>query len=105
MQVLERAKSSRHPDSFMYVPMFIVSLDSVSVFHSLKTVISKLGMATNLPDRPALLLRLEGVTECSRPKTMGNDIMSILVDVWTHSTGRAIKWSDLRPACLRVVRM
>ncbi|KAF8668245.1 hypothetical protein RHS04_04874 [Rhizoctonia solani] len=87
MGVLKRVVPSRNPDSFMYVPMFI------------------LGMATNMPDQAALLTRLTGVTECSRAGTMGHDIRAMMVDIWTHTTGRAIRWYDLRPACLRVVRM
>ncbi|KAF8747213.1 hypothetical protein RHS02_00353, partial [Rhizoctonia solani] len=87
MGILKRVVPSRNPDSFMYVPMFI------------------LGMATNMPDQDALLTRLTGVTECSRAGTMGHDIRAMMIDVWTHTTGRAIRWCDLRPACLRVVRM
>ncbi|CAE6443264.1 unnamed protein product [Rhizoctonia solani] len=87
MRVLKGVKPSRHPDSFLVIPMFI------------------LGMATNTLDRPILLVRFEGITECSRPGTMGSDIMRMLNIVWTLAAERPIRWSDLRPACREVVGM
>ncbi|CAE6443274.1 unnamed protein product [Rhizoctonia solani] len=87
MRVLKGLKPTRYPESFMLLPMFI------------------LGMATNSVDQYVLLERLRGVTECSQPGTMANDVMNMLIHVWANAVGRPVRWSDIRHACLRVVGM
>ncbi|CEL61358.1 hypothetical protein RSOLAG1IB_09961 [Rhizoctonia solani AG-1 IB] len=88
MSLLETVRPRRNPDSFLVLPMTII------------------GMATSSPaDQSILLTRLWGVGECSKPGTMGNDLVRILNDVWSRTVNRPIVWSDLRIACLGVVGM
>ncbi|KAL5641754.1 hypothetical protein ACGC1H_002013 [Rhizoctonia solani] len=88
MALLETVKPRRNPDMFLIIPMVIM------------------GIATSSPtDQSILFSRLWGVTECSKPGTVGNDVTRMLNDIWQRTRERPAVWSDLRIACLRVVGM
>ncbi|CAE6475114.1 unnamed protein product [Rhizoctonia solani] len=87
MELLETIKPRRYPDLFLILPILIV------------------GIATSSADRFVLRARLWGVSECSKPGTMGNDVIRILNDIWVHAVERPSVWLDLRTACLRIVGM
>ncbi|CAE6477442.1 unnamed protein product, partial [Rhizoctonia solani] len=88
MRRLGGVKSRRHPDSFLVLS------------------IAFLGVATTCPvDRTALLTRLWGVSECSRPGTVGNDLIRMLSDIRAQTTARSAVWADVRSACLRITGM
>ncbi|CAE6521534.1 unnamed protein product, partial [Rhizoctonia solani] len=85
MRRLGGVKSRRHPDSFLVYPNAILGV-----------------AATGPVDRTAPLTRLWGVSECSRPGTVGNRMLS---DIWAQTTARPAVWADVRSACLRVTGM
>ncbi|CAE6449286.1 unnamed protein product [Rhizoctonia solani] len=88
MALLETVKPRRNPDLFLIIPMVIM------------------GIATSSPtDQSILFSRLWGVTECSKPGTVGNDVTRMLNDIWERTRDRPTVWSDLRIACLRVTGM
>ncbi|KAH7345474.1 hypothetical protein B0J17DRAFT_640009 [Rhizoctonia solani] len=82
-QILNTIRPKRNPDMFLVSPMLI------------------LGVATDDPnERNAIRHRMLGVSECSRPGTMGNDFVRALDKVWTLD--RPVIWSDLRQALWEV---
>ncbi|CAE6468307.1 unnamed protein product [Rhizoctonia solani] len=88
MGLLETVKPRRNPDLFLVLPILIM------------------GVATSSSaDRFTLLARLWGVSECSKPGTMGNDVIRMLNDIWAHTVEKPAVWLDLRTTCLRVVGM
>ncbi|KAJ1311919.1 hypothetical protein OPQ81_010379 [Rhizoctonia solani] len=88
MRLLETVKPRRNPDVFLTFPIVI------------------LGIATSSPvDRSILSARLWGVSECSKPGTVGNDVVRMLNDIWERTTKRPAVWSDLRVACLKITGM
>ncbi|CAE7176737.1 unnamed protein product [Rhizoctonia solani] len=88
MRLLESIRPRRNPDAFLILPMVI------------------LGIATSSPaDQSTLLARLWGVSECSKPESVGNDVTRMLNDIWERTAERPAVWSDLRIACLRVTGM
>ncbi|KEP45327.1 putative fungal zn(2)-cys(6) binuclear cluster domain protein [Rhizoctonia solani 123E] len=88
MRLLETVKSRRNPDVHLVIPMIVM------------------GIATSSPaDQNILFTRLWGVTECSKPGTVGNDVTRMLKDIWERARERPAVWSDLRIACLRVIGM
>lgn len=90
MELFKGAKPARHPDMFLVLPMLI------------------LGIATrNQDDRDMIKQRLLRLADCSRPKTLGNEVVLVLDEIWTQADllGRPATWPDLRLACLRVTGM
>ncbi|CAE6468895.1 unnamed protein product [Rhizoctonia solani] len=64
------------------------------------------GVATREPtEREAMLLRLRGLPECSRPESCFSSCIQILKELWrqTDSEDRPAMWSDFRGATLRVL--
>ncbi|CAE6473320.1 unnamed protein product [Rhizoctonia solani] len=64
------------------------------------------GVVTCQPsEREAMLLRLQGLPECSRPESCFSSCIRILEELWrqTDSEGRPAKWLDFRLATLRVL--
>ncbi|CEL61370.1 hypothetical protein RSOLAG1IB_09973 [Rhizoctonia solani AG-1 IB] len=83
LAILRQIKPRRNPDAFLVLPLVI------------------LGIATYDPtERSIIRKRMLGVSECSRPDTMGNDFVKILDSVWLIP--RQVIWSDLRRACWEV---
>ncbi|CAE6506013.1 unnamed protein product [Rhizoctonia solani] len=88
MKLLRSIKPRRNPDSFVVLPILVF------------------GVATASPTgQSTLLSRLSGVSECSKPGTVGNDILRMLNDIWARTVERPAVWSDLRTACLRITGM
>ncbi|CAE6502967.1 unnamed protein product [Rhizoctonia solani] len=85
MRLLRGVKPLRNTDSFLVLPMIVLGV-----------------AATSSKDRSTLFSRLRGVSECTRPGTVGNDLVRILDDIWARTTGRPAEWMDLRTACSRV---
>ncbi|CAE6478216.1 unnamed protein product [Rhizoctonia solani] len=84
--ILSTMKPKRNPDMFLVSPMLI------------------LGVATDDPDEQnAVRKRMLGVSECSRPGTMGNDFVRALDNVW--ALGRPAVWGDLRQALWEISGM
>ncbi|EUC54433.1 fungal zn(2)-cys(6) binuclear cluster domain protein, putative [Rhizoctonia solani AG-3 Rhs1AP] len=103
MKLLRSIKPRRNPDSFVVLPILVVS-----PLHCSPHVIlpSQFGVATASPaGQSTLLSRLSGVSECSKPGTVGNDILRMLSDIWARTVERPAVWSDLRTACLRITGM
>ncbi|KAH7345526.1 hypothetical protein B0J17DRAFT_42509 [Rhizoctonia solani] len=64
------------------------------------------GVVTHQPtERKAMLLRLRGLPECSRPESCFNSCIRILEELWrqTDSEHRPANWLDFRLATLRVL--
>ncbi|KEP52485.1 putative fungal zn(2)-cys(6) binuclear cluster domain protein [Rhizoctonia solani 123E] len=79
MKLLASVRPRRNPDSFLVLPMTI------------------LGVAThNWDERDMIRRRMLGVSECTRPGRMGNDLVRILDNVW--SKRHPAVWGDLRQA-------
>ncbi|KAL5632349.1 hypothetical protein ACGC1H_005349 [Rhizoctonia solani] len=88
MRLLRAIKPRRNPDSFLVLPILVFGVAAISP-----------------TDQSTLLARLSGVSECSRPGTVGNDILRMLNDIWVRTVERPAIWSDLRTACLRITGM
>ncbi|CAE6445584.1 unnamed protein product [Rhizoctonia solani] len=90
MRLLNGIKPGRNPDAFLIVPMVIAGL-----------------AATKPRYRRDLISRTLGLPECFNPRTVGNDLVRILENVWsrTATEGRPACWDDLSIACRMVTGM
>ncbi|CEL53474.1 hypothetical protein RSOLAG1IB_11406 [Rhizoctonia solani AG-1 IB] len=62
-----------------------------------------LGVATTrATDQSIILTRLWGISECSKPDTLGNDMIRMLNYIWDLTKSRPAVWSDVRAACLHI---
>ncbi|KAL5641767.1 hypothetical protein ACGC1H_002023 [Rhizoctonia solani] len=102
MEVFLRTKPGRIPDSFMVLPLPIVS---PNLAHYTSLTHEQLGIATRHPDDQELLKRrMLALPECARRGTTGNQFMRMLECIWgvVNDSGRPTRWSDLRLASLYV---
>ncbi|CAE6445595.1 unnamed protein product [Rhizoctonia solani] len=90
IRLVNGIKPGRHPDMFLIFPMVVAGLAT-----------------TKLKDRRAIVSRIAGLPEHVNPGTLGNDIVKILVDIWTRTAmeGRPACWDDLSVACQAVTGM
>ncbi|KAJ1310631.1 hypothetical protein OPQ81_009160 [Rhizoctonia solani] len=72
MKLYTGVEAHRIPDSFLVLPMLILGLP-----------------ASRTADRNLIRSRMAQLTECSRPKTFGNEILKILDDIWARADERA----------------
>ncbi|CEL61362.1 hypothetical protein RSOLAG1IB_09965 [Rhizoctonia solani AG-1 IB] len=71
MRTLRGIKPLRHSDSFLIIPMTI------------------LGITTAAPaERDMILTRLRGVFECTKPGTLGHNLVTLLKDIWVRTRHR-----------------
>ncbi|CAE6382066.1 unnamed protein product [Rhizoctonia solani] len=88
ISLIEGVRPRRNPDTFLVVPLMI------------------LGVATTCPtDQSIILSRLWGISECSKPGTLGNDMIRMLNSIWTSTKNRPAVWTDVREACLHIAGM
>ncbi|CAE6382571.1 unnamed protein product [Rhizoctonia solani] len=83
MRTLALVEPKRSVDSFLVFPLVILGL-----------------AADDWDERIMIRRRMLGVSECTRPGTLGNDFLRMLDSIWSKRS--PVVWSDLRQACWEV---